>query len=69
MFAIELVEGKDRPIQIGWKEFHEEGGTVPLLLWLTKSLFGTGKLVIIFRIFCVLKDIPPSIKGVFLPQS
>ena len=55
MFAIELVEGKDRPSQIGRKEFHEEGGTVSLLLCITKSLFGTGKLVITDSGFCVLK--------------
>ena len=69
MFAIDLVEGKDRPSQIGGREFHEEGGTVPLLLRLTKSLFGTDQLVILGSIFCVLKAISPSIKGVFMPQS
>ena len=57
IFSIEIVEGKDSPGQIGRTEFYEEGGTVLIVLQLTKSLFGTGKLVILDSGFCVLKAI------------
>ena len=48
------MEEKDRPKR---KEFHEEGGTLLLLLHLTKSLFGTGKFVILDSGLFVLKFI------------
>ena len=57
MFSIDIVEGKDRPIQIGRKEYYEEGGTSLLLLQLAKSLFGTSKLVILDSNLFVLKYI------------
>ena len=49
MFAIELMEGKDRP-----KELPSEGGTAGLLLRLCKCLCGTGKVVVLDSGFCVL---------------
>ena len=51
------MEGKDRPIQIGRKEYYQEGGTSLLLLQLAKSLFGTSKLVILDSNLFVLKYI------------
>lgn len=50
MWAIELMEGKDRP-----KEFPSEGGTAGLLLRLCKALYGTGKIVVLDSGFCVLQ--------------
>lgn len=65
MFAVELVEGKDRPATL--KHEHEEKGkTVGLLLRLTKRLNGSGKVVILDSGFCVLKGIIElRKKGVF----
>eukprot|EP00957_Ditylum_brightwellii_P135177 10306281-Ditylum_brightwellii.AAC.1 len=57
MYAVEIVEGKDRPREIGKSEFHAEGNTASLLLCLTRNLFGTGKLVILDSGFCVLQAI------------
>ena len=65
MFSIGIMEGKDRPIQIGRKEYYEEGGTSLLLLRLAKSLFGTGKLVILDIVFCVSKSIVLLKKRIF----
>ena len=55
MFQIELVEGKDAPVERGQPEHNEMGKTVGLLLRLTKPLRGTGKVVILDSGFCVLK--------------
>ena len=57
MFAVELVEGKDAPRELGPKRFEELGKTVGLLLRLTESLWGTAKTVILDSGFCVLKGI------------
>ena len=57
MYAVEIVEGKDRPREIGKPEFHAEGNTASLLLCLTRNLFGTGKLVVLDSRFCVLQAI------------
>ena len=67
IFAIELVEGKDRPKELGKPDGHFKGGvTVGLLLRLTKSLYHTGKCVILDSGFCVLKGLVELRKvGVF----
>lgn len=57
MFGIELVEGKDRPPQRPRDEHDEKGKTVGLLLRLCRSLYGTGKVVILDSGFCVLQAI------------
>jgi Transposase IS4 len=55
MFAVELVEGKDRPPQKQPERFEELGKTGGLLLRLTKSLWNTAKVVVLDSGFCVLK--------------
>ena len=67
MCAIELVEGKDRPKELGKPDGYSKGGaTVGLLLRLTKSLYHTGKCVILDSGFCVLKGLVELRKvGVF----
>jgi hypothetical protein len=47
LYAVELVEGKDAPPQLCMKPYDEMGKTVGLLLRLTRSLWGTGKVVIL----------------------
>jgi roadblock/LC7 domain-containing protein len=54
MYGIELVEGKDRPPQLGPKMYVEKGETVGLLLWITKPIHGTGKCCIMDSGFAVL---------------
>ena len=58
VFGIEIVEGKDRPKELGQDESDKKGGpTVGLLLRLCKNLFLTGKVVILDSGFCVLKGL------------
>lgn len=57
MFGVELVEGKDSPPQKPTPLHQEMGKTVGLLLRLTHSLHGTGKIVVLDSGFCVLKGI------------
>jgi hypothetical protein len=56
MYAIEIVEGKDKPANKVY-EYGELGTTASLLLRLTKSIWFTGKVVILDSGFCVLKAI------------
>ena len=52
MFAVELVEGKDRPKELPSPNKKEK--TAHLLLELCKSLWGSGKIVVLDSGFCVL---------------
>ena len=66
MYAIEIVEGKDEPPQRPSKEHAAMGKTVSLLLRLTKTIWNTGKTVILDSGFCVAKGILElKNKGVF----
>ncbi len=57
MFAVEMVEGKDRPRELGPQEFSSYGKTAGLMLRMLKSYFGAGKYVILDSCFCVRKAI------------
>jgi hypothetical protein len=57
MFAVKMVEGKDRPRELGPQEFLLYGKTAGLMLHMLKSYFGAGKYVILDSGFCVLKTI------------
>ena len=57
LFALELVEGKDRPTRAPPKEHKEKGKTVGLCLRLTKALQGSGSIVVMDSGFCVVKAI------------
>ena len=58
MFSVEMVEGKDRPRQLGIPEFQSDHGkTGGLLLCLLKSYFSSGRYVVLDSGFCVLKAI------------
>jgi hypothetical protein len=66
LYAMEIVEGADEPRQRPRKEFENLGKTVGLLLRLTKSLWGTGKALVLDSGFCVLQGIVElKKKGVF----
>ena len=55
---VELVEGKDRPKEIGKPEFEADyGATGWLMMRMTKPLFGTGKAVVMYSGFFVLKGV------------
>ena len=41
------MEGKDRPHQLGRKEYADLGATVSLMLRICKSIVGTGKSVVL----------------------
>jgi hypothetical protein len=55
MYAIELVEGKDRPRAQPYAKYSEHGKTTGLLLRLTDSIAHSGRIVIMDSRFCVLK--------------
>ena len=56
VFFVGTVEGKDRPKERRNPEFKEDyGATGGLMIWMTKTLFGTGKNLMMESIFCVLK--------------
>jgi len=57
MYSIELVEGKDRPRQLGPKQHEQFGKTVGLMWRMCKPIFHTGKVVILDSGFCVLQGI------------
>jgi hypothetical protein len=57
MYYIEMVEGKDRPAGLGGTEHHELGKTVGLMLRMCKSIYSTGKVVVLDSSFCVLHGI------------
>ena len=58
MFAMEIVEGKDAPRSRQYQEFDDLGGkTVGLLLRLSKSIWGSARIIILDSGFCVLKGI------------
>ena len=57
MYAIELVEGKDKPKEKEKEKYSEHGKTASLLLRLCESIFQTGKIVVLDSGFCVLNSI------------
>ena len=57
MYWIELVEGKDRPPELGLPEYSSLGKTAGLMLRMCQSIYHSGKLVILDSGFCVLKGI------------
>ena len=66
MWGIDLVEGKDRPNELGKKEGDEKGPTIGLLLRMLAPIFNLGFMVILDSGFCVLKAIIElRKKGVF----
>lgn len=57
LFRMELVEGKDEPVERPAKAYSDKGKTVGLLLRLTESIWGSGRIVILDSGFCVLKGL------------
>ena len=57
MYAIEMVEGKDEPVERQNGTNQNQGRTIGLLLWLCKSIYGRGMVVILDSGFCVLKKL------------
>ena len=57
MYMWEIVEGKDRPNDLGMPQFETGPGkyTMALMWSMTKPLWGIVKTVIKDRVFCVLK--------------
>ena len=52
-----IVEGKDRPTEIGKKKWEDLGKTVGLMLQICEPIFSTGKCVVLDSGFCVSKEI------------
>ena len=67
LYQLELVEGKERPAELGPRPYENLGGkTVGLLLRLTRPIHTTGRCVILDSGFCVLKGLVELRKvGVF----
>ena len=56
LWQMEIVEGKDDPLQIV-PEFNNQGKTVAFLLCVLEPIFGKGNMVFLDSRFCVLKGI------------
>ena len=67
LFDFEVVEGRDRPTQLGRPEYEvEHGKTGGLLLRLTQSIHQSARYVVLDSGFCVLKGLISLVKsGVF----
>ena len=66
MWGIDLVEGKDRPQQLGIQQYDNFGSTVELLLQMVSPIYHKGFIVILDSGLCVLKSIIElREKGVF----
>ena len=66
LWRAQIVEGKDRPAQLGDKKWAELGKTVGLMLRMCDPIFGTGKCVVLDSGFCVSKGIVAlEAKGVY----
>jgi len=66
MFRVELMEGKDRPVELGPKEFEDRGKTIGLMVRMSRNLWNTGKVVTMDSGFSVSKGIlAMREKGVF----
>ena len=57
IWALDLREAKDRPMNLGNKEFDDLGKTTGILLRLTKSVWSSGKVFLLDSGFCVLQAI------------
>ena len=55
LYSLEIVEGKDRPRDLGPKEFDNEGKTTGLLMCFSHPIWKTDHLVVMDSVFCVLK--------------
>ena len=55
IYHVEIVEGKDWPRGVVCKEFINKGVTAGLMVWITKPIWGTGKVVILGSSLCVLE--------------
>ena len=62
MFVIDLVEGKQRPKELPSRDPNRFGNTVSLLLRMTNTIVGSGKVIILDSGFCVLKGITELMK-------
>jgi hypothetical protein len=66
MFAIDLVEGSDRPKELPSQDPARFGPTVSLLLRMCQGIYHSGRVVILDSGFCVLKGIVELFKrGVY----
>ena len=57
LWAMEILEGRDRPPELGNSKYHEHGKTGSLLLRLSAAIFRTGKVIILDSGFCVSQAI------------
>ena len=67
MFGIDMVEGNDHPKEMPNNDPHRYGPTVSLLLRMCRSIYYSGRVVILDSGFCVLKGIVEQLykKGVY----
>ena len=52
-----MVEGKDKPTQIGPKKWEDLGNNCGIILRISEPIFSTGECVVIDSDFCVSKGI------------
>ena len=52
IYYIDIVGGDDQPLDMEWKDFDKRGAMAGLIFWMSNPLWGTGKLVLVYTIFC-----------------
>ena len=57
LWRAQIIEGKDRPTELGKKEWEDPGKTFGLMLRICEPIFSTGKCVVLGSGFCVSKGI------------
>ena len=69
LWRAQIVEGKDRPTQLGKKKWEEMRKTVGLMLRICEPIFSTGMCVVIYSGFCVSKGITALLEvGVYAAE-
>ena len=54
IYRVDIVEGADQPWGLGWKEFDDKPGMAGFMVRISKPLWVTGKLFIMYSGFFVL---------------
>ena len=57
IYNFDIMEGKDLPRGVGKKDFKEKGLAAGLVLRMKNPLWGTGKVVVVDSVFCVMEGL------------
>ena len=66
IYNFDIMEGKDLPRRVGKKDFKEKGLAAGLVLRMKNPLWGTGKVVVVDSVFCVMEGLISMVEILFL---